>query len=170
MGNLIQIIRKLHDNYICKRAEFDDNNGIISPIRACLFENNEKLVKFLMAYANMNDTEKKKYFRSKSTQIGYFVACKDKKSNKIKTAWSLCAGPDIGHGLFDREYGLYLAINRLLSNSNHYTIDSIYKTHRAYTLVTHNEYPIQFFGDEAIIEQAEAFAKRCKKYYKGCEE
>ena len=169
MSNYLKMIRQMHDIYIKQRKEFDDANGIISPIRAILFKLNYDLAKFLMEYSTLTEEGQNELFKAHSMQIGYFVACKELATGDIKTAWSLCAMEDLFANSFDKEYGLTLAISRLFDKNDKYSIQSIWKQSKSgrECVRCFQNRPILFFGEgNTITSQADAFLKRCTRYYK----
>lgn len=68
--------------------------------------------------------------------VGVFVASKD-DNGRIKIGWSKCNKKDI----FDRQTGLTIAVNRMAVNR-------------------HDNLP------HTMIDQFEAFIRRCEEYYK----
>ena len=158
----LSTIRKLHDDYLRSRKEFDLAGGIISPIRAITGLSDQALVDLAIDYTLVDD--KIAFIRKKSQPIGFFVACKELATGNIKTAWSLCSPSDLWRGEFDREFGILLAIKRLFTNNpsdSVKSIDDLYMSNWTYG-------DGLFFGVEYTIgDQAQAFLKRCDRYYKG---
>lgn len=159
-------IRKSHEDYLKRRAEFDKAGGIISPIRAVVFTGTIDFAKFLIEYASLTEEGQHELWRSKSQQIGYLLACKELASGKIKTAWSICAGQDILNGMFDKEFGIHLALTRLFKNNPKFSAFNLWQEHNARKPTIYT-WPIIFFGDNTMEEQSNAFIKRCERYYKG---
>lgn len=162
-------IRKLHDKYLNDRKRFDDAKGIIAPIRAVLFYDMTDFTEFLLAYSWMTDDDKQRFRRSVSSHIGYFVACKDSGTNKVVTGWSLCATADLDENLFDKEFGMHMAISRLFNKNPKYSVNAIANEPHARSFMVTKTSPILFFDEYTIEEQADEFIKRCIKYYKTSE-
>lgn len=168
-NNTVNRIRKLHDKYLNDRKRFDAAKGIVAPIRAVLFRGVTDFTEFLLAYSWMTDDDKQQFRRSISSHIGYFVACKDADTNRVVTGWSLCAATDLDANLFDKEFGMHLAINRIFDKNRAYSVRTIAEEPHARSFMVTKTSPILFFDEYTIEEQADEFLKRCTKYYKTSE-
>lgn len=160
-------IRKAHELYLQQRGEFDTENGIISPIRAILANNNRHLAEILINSSGINTPEESQaFFRHNSQPIGIMAACKELATGNIVTAWSLCAAHDLCRNQFDKETGILMAITRLLIEEHPYSVHTLGHEHYGNKVVTFETRPIMFFGENTLSEQAATFIKRCKRYYK----